>query len=187
MSLKREVALEVKKVLFEEIVKGRKSKGFKSFIDKKALAKVKRGLKRGAILIVFFSSNHTLYFKTGFVNDNLLEIDGEGYEFDPAAFFYYGRKKIPAYGVIEWRLSPIGGAVDEASFKVWKTCAGRLDKDNADVANITNAAQRTIIRQIEAKELDPSKKKKGGKMNLVWILIGGAIILYFLFKALGGA
>lgn len=155
-----------------------------SKVKKSVVRKVRRGLNKGRVLVPWFGANKEFSFREAHVDGGLVYVGEDSYAFDPSSVYLYKKGRVPVIGLLEWRLSPVGGAADR--YKVLST-GSQEDVDLAEKLKDTAHGQKTIIRRLEQFEADPEKKKKKGKMPLIWIIIGVVVALALLSQFLGGA
>lgn len=152
----------------------RKAGGKPAKLPKKVLRQVRRGLKKNKILVPFFGSNKGFEFLTGIIDGGLVRVGEDSYELDPTAVYYWRKGRVPVYGIIQWRLPPVGGKPD--LYQGLLSVGGEEAENIAKALNITNYAQRTIIRGIQEEEVGADKKKKKKMPWILWVLLGVGVV-----------
>ena len=160
-SLKQEI-LELKEVLLTGGKKKYKDKPFR--LPAKIRARAKRAAQKNKILVFLLKSNRGIVPTIGQMSDGMVYI-GDKVHNASLDFIWLYKYKIPALVIPEWSLVPIGT----------KDYYEAVDK------NKIIDPQTIIIRAIEAKESEMSKKILSGKF-LLWIVLVGAAVAYILFS-----
>lgn len=161
----------------------RKAGGKKVKMPRKARAAVRRGLKKNKILVQFFGSNKHFDSLVGYIDGGLIRVGDDQFEYDPTAVYFWKKGKIPVYGVVQWRLTPVGGKAD--AYQGYHSVGSEEAEAYATRLNLKNYGQKTIIRGIEAEEVGADAKKKKKPKLLLWIILGVAAI-YLLSKVFNG-
>ena len=151
-------------------------------IPAKIRSEVRRKVKDGACIVVHFSSNKQLTFLRGNIRGGFVQVGDDTYTYDPSAVYIY-KKKLPVVGLIEWRIDPIGSKTDTYYQRV--VIGGADAVETAEHLDVTNFAQRTIIRGVENSLVEAKKPGLAGK-NVLWIILGVIVVIYLVTQMIGG-
>lgn len=158
-----------------------RDKGKKAKIPSKIARQVRKGINNGKIAVAYFGATHKFEFLTGRIENGLVIIGEEAYDYDPGCVYIDPKNKIPVIGIYGWRLTGIDSSIDRFKSRM---VGGVEDKELAKQFNITRSAQQTIIRMMKRQETIEQDNKPKKKVNWVWIIIIGAIAIYAITQLL---
>jgi hypothetical protein len=176
-----------KKLILEEETKKKKKKLFK--LPGKVKSKSKKALKAGKTLAVILKNNKTIDFQWVENFGGLVQYGPYEFSMYEVGAVYNYNNKLPCIVIPEWRLTPVGGMVEDAEREgniviPQKLFGGEADILISQALKIGSQAQQTTIRAIEKKEADMMGKKKGNFGWLLWVGIG-LVAVYIIGKLIG--
>ncbi len=146
---------------------GKKKKKSKEFKLPFTIRARQRALaKKNRLLVILLRTNRSIELKTTKIIDGLIQFDGKFYQ-ATTDFVYLYRGRIPSIVLPEWSLIPVG----------------TKDYYDASKAGAIADPQKVIIKAIQAAEPQATKGLAG--KSLIWIVIIGVAVFYFIFSSGG--
>jgi len=142
----------------------KKEKEFKIPKEKK----LKRLLKKNYAMVFFLRNNRSLDINMVPIENDMIYMKESNTYHAANAEYILKYKKYPVMIVPEWSLLPF---------------SSKEHSELSDTAGLGAKAQKVIINATKLAQLK-EHKGMGGK-TILWIIIGGAILLYFISKVLG--
>lgn len=146
----------------------------------------KKKIKQGKTLVLMLGANKRAELDWGLIDKGMIYFGDKCYGYEPEAVYTY-ENKFPFVAVFEWRLFPVGGAVEEYRSR---NVGGVGDIQTAEGLKIYATGQQIVKRQIElAKIAKLEDGKKGSPNMMMWILFAvvGIVVVYVLLKMFGKA